>query len=287
MSYKARIIILNYNGKLLLPQCVPSIIQATQKSSHAVPITVLDNRSQDDSLDYIRKEFPHVEIAVAPENLVLASYNNYLTKMSEPIAILLNNDIRVDENFIDPMIQKFDEDPKTFLVAPRVMSFDGKTVEAGNTRAFYRFGIFSCNARYQGYEQDILKPSETYSSGFGAFSREIFLQFGGYDNRFFPGIMEDVDLCHRARQKGYSLYYEPRSIVYHMGQATFKKTYGALKVQSIAQRNTFLFMWKNFRGWRFWLNHCFWLPFRLFYALVKGNTSMLIGFWNALKLQLK
>ncbi|MSR76792.1 MAG: glycosyltransferase [Candidatus Omnitrophica bacterium] len=279
-----RIVVLNYNGEALLPRCLPSIVGAAQSSKYSVKVTLLDNLSQDDGLEYVRREFPQVEIVHAPENLVLGSYNRYLEQMQEPIAILLNNDIRVDKNFVDPIIRKFEEDPKTFLVAPRVLSFDGTTVEAGRTRSFHRFGMFWCDARYPGYEREVMTPSDTYSSGFGAFSREFFLRLGGYDHRFFPGIMEDVDLCHRARQAGYSLYYEPQSMVYHMGQASFKKAFGASKIQQIAQRNTFLFMWKNFHTWRFWPSHIFWLPFRLLYALIKGNYPMWMGFWAALQM---
>lgn len=282
-SPKTCIVILNYNGADLLPECLPSIVEAAKQSSFPVRVCVLDNLSTDNGLDYVKTHFPEVEIFNSKENKVLCSYNDYLAVIDDDIAILLNNDIRVAPDFIDPLIQKFQEDPECFLAAPRVMTFDGTEIEAARSRSGVKFGFFWCNARYPGYEKEYMIPSETDSSGFGAFSRKKFLAVGGYDMRYFPGIMEDVDLCYHAKLKGYHLYYEPSSVVYHMGQASFKKKFGAKGTSIIAHRNTFLFMWKNFKGAGLWLQHLFFLPLRLVFAAMRGNTAMLAGFKEALK----
>jgi GT2 family glycosyltransferase len=280
---ECRIVILNYNGRELLPKCLPSIVEAARSAEHPTRITVLDNRSPDDDLSYVRQNFPDVEVVIAPQNLYLCSYNDYLRQMKEPVAILLNNDIRVDRGFIDPLIETFVRNPQTFLAAPCVRSFDGKTVEAGRSKAGIKFGMFWCEARYSGYEKETQTPSETYTSGFGAFSREKFLELGGYDILYLPGIMEDVDICYRAQQAGYRLYYEPQSVVYHMGQASFKNKFGSYGIAVMAHRNNFLFMWKNFKRASFWLPHIFFLPMRLVYSLVAGNFAFVAGFWRAVR----
>lgn len=278
----ARVVILNYNGEALLPQCLPSIAAAAKKSSYPVKVTVLDNVSQDNALDYVRREFPEVEIYNAPENKILCSFNEYLPKITEDVAVLLNNDIRVEEDFIDPLMRAFKDDPKTFMTVPKVMSFDGKILEAGRTEAKLKWGIFWSSAQFPGYEKQADTPSETYSSGFGAVSRTKYLELGGYDERFRPGIFEDIDLSYRAQRKGYKLYYEPKSVVYHMGQATFKKKFGARGIMILAHRNNFLFMWKNFDSPLFWAQHILFLPLRLIFSLLKGDTTLVKGFWNAL-----
>jgi N-acetylglucosaminyl-diphospho-decaprenol L-rhamnosyltransferase len=278
-------VILNYNGADLLPQCLPSIVLAASKARHPTRVTLLDNGSTDSGLAYTAQHFPQVDIVKAPANRILCSYNDYLPQMQEPVALLLNNDIRVDEDFVDPLIEKFEQDPSAFLVAPRVMSFDGTKIEAARSKAGLRWGLFWCNARYPGYEQEASQPSETFSSGFGAISREKFLTLGGYDDRYLPGIYEDVDLCFRAQKAGYHLYYEPKSVVYHMGQATFKREFGSYKTAVMAQRNSFLFMWKNYSGAAFWFSHFFFLPFRLLFSLLKGRLDMIQGFFEALKRQ--
>ena len=276
-----RIIILNYNGASLLPQCLPSIVEAARHASYKTVVTVLNNKSEHSGLDYVRAKFPEVVIAEAPENLVLCSYNDYLSKIDDPIVILLNNDIRTEKDFIDPLVKKFIQDPNCFLAAPRVMSFDGSRVEAGRAKTGFKAGMFWCDARFAGYEKEVMTPSETESSGFGAFSRKKFLDLGGYDPRYLPGIMEDVDLCLSAKRAGFSLYYEPSSVVYHMGQATFKSTFGSRRTAVIAHRNNFRFMWKNFTGLRFWLVHLAFLPLRMVYAALRGQWAFLQGFWEA------
>ena len=283
MSITARIIILNYNGEELLPQCLPSIVQASKASRFLVSVTVLDNLSSDQGLQYVKENFPEVAIVNAPQNRILCSYNDYLPQISEPVVILLNNDIRVEPDFIDPLLQYFVQDSETFLSAPRVMSFDGTRIEAGRSRAGLRWGLFWCDARYPGYEKEAMTPSETFSSGFGAFSREKFLALGGYDDRFQPGIYEDVDLCLRAARKGWKLSYEPKSVVYHMGQASFKKRFGEEKIRVLGHRNAFLFMWKNFSGPAFWFSHLFFLPLRILFSLLRGNISLWKGFCEALQ----
>jgi len=256
-------------------------MEAARKTSFA-RVTILDNCSTDGGLDYVATNFPDCQIERAPSNRILCSYNDYLPQIKEPIVILLNNDIRVDRDFIEPLMAPFIKDPLTFLVAPRAMTFDGKRIEAARSKAKVRFGLFECKARYPGYEQEALRPSETFSSGFGAFSREKFLTLNGYDDLYLPGIMEDVDICYRAQKAGYHLYYEPQSIVYHIGQVTFKKRFGSFKTAVIANRNSFLFMWKNFSGPKFWISHLFFLPLRLIFALLKGNPALALGFFNAL-----
>jgi len=282
MSLSARIVILNYNGEEMLAKCLPSIQEAVLHAKTPIAVTILDNLSTDKSEAYVRKNYPETDFVKAPENLVLCSYNNYLKTIPEPIAILLNNDIRVDKNFIDPLLEKFKEDPATFLVAPRVMSFDERTIEAVDTRAGMKFGMFWANARYPGYEAHTMVPSTTFASGFGAFSKEKFLELGGYDRRYLPGIMEDADLCLKAQRAGYHFYYEPESVVFHMGQASFKKVFSDLERETLAYRNTFLFMWKNFHGPRFWIEHLFFLPLRMIGMLLKGRWGFMIGFFEAL-----
>lgn len=284
MEQKTRIIILNYNGAELLPQCLPSIVEAARNSPYPTAVTVLDNQSPEASgLDYVKRAYPQVSIVLAPENRVLCSYNDYLKTISEPVVILLNNDIRVHPDFVGPLAAPFFEDPSCFLVAPRCMSWKGESFVAGKSKWGVKWGMFWCSNQYPGYEKDADKPGDTAAAGFGAFSREKFLELGGYDDRFLPGIMEDADLCYRAAQKGYHLRYEPKSVVHHLGQATFKKKFGQKGIQVLAWRNNFLFMWKNLRGWKFYLSHSLFTPLRILISLCRGNTAILEGFSQAIK----
>ncbi len=284
---RAEIVILNYRGRDLLPECLPSIVRAAEAARTPTEVVVLHNPGgpeEESGLDYVQKAFPRVRIVRAPENLVLGSYNDYVRNSRAAVVILLNNDIRVAEDFVDPLLERFEADPAAFLVAPQSRYFNEPArVEAGRSKGGVRWGLFWCEARYPGYEKDASEPGPTFSSGFGAFSREKFAALGGYDLRYLPGIMEDVDLCYRARQAGYHLYYEPRSVVYHMGQASFRREFGGERTRELAWRNTFLFMWKNFRSPFFWIAHLVFLPLRFLHAALRGRPELMRGFRQAIQ----
>ena len=154
---KVEIIILNYNGGDLLLECLPSIVESTHMSQHQASVTILDNVSTDGSEEKSIQQFPEIKLYRSPENKVLCSYNNYLAKTDCDIAILLNNDIKVDPNFIDSLIEPFISETSTFMVTPKCLSFDGTQYEGGVTKSRMRYGIFWASSRFKGYETHISK----------------------------------------------------------------------------------------------------------------------------------
>jgi GT2 family glycosyltransferase len=278
---ETRIVILNYNGKALLEECLPSIVEAARSARRKTAVTVLDNRSTDDSIDFLQKRFPDVSIVNAPVNRILFSYNDALARMTEPVVILLNNDIRVDKNFVDPLIDPFETDETVFSVGTKCLDFDGRSFQGEKSIGGMRFGLFWTDSRYSGYEQDKDRPSWTAQVALGAFDREKFLQLGGYDDLYFPGLWEDTDISFQAYRCGWHCLYEPMSIIYHKGQVTFHKEYGSSVRAALAYRNAFLFMWKSFSGFSFVLSQFFWVPLRILFALIRGKSELLLGFLRA------
>jgi len=279
---KINIIVLNYNGKDLLAECLPSIVESTKNTRFPAIVTILDNCSTDNSIQFLKENFPEVRIFPAFENRVFCSFLQAAQELDEQIIILLNNDIKVEKGFIDPLAEVFMAHKDVFFVSPKCLKFDKKKFEAAKSRWWIEKGMFRSTCLYPGYEEHIDKQGYNLQTGFGAFSREKFLELNGYDSLFLPGIMEDADLCFRAWRKGYKGYYEPKSIVYHKGQVSFKKAFGEKKIMELAHRNTFLFMWKNLSSARIWISHFFWLPIRLVYALLSGNPEFISGFLKAL-----
>lgn len=279
---RAQIVILNYNGMELLPQCLPSLLAAAKKASHPTTVTLLDNRSTDGSAEWAEKQFPGLRIVRSPENLFLVSFNRYLAQIADDVAILLNNDIRVDENFVDPLVDVFERQPDAFLASPETFSFTGDRYEGGRTRAEMRYGILWSSAIFPGYESLRREGGATFASGFGAFHRQRFLALGGYDDLYLPGVMEDADLGFRAWREGFRSYYVPESKVYHLGQGSFKKKFGAKGILTLAHRNNFLFIWKNIHDRSLLLQHLILLIPRLVYGVVSGKWEWTVGFFQAL-----
>lgn len=140
---KVDVLILNYNGEKLLAECLSSIIEAKKASKNEVTIIVIDNESTDRSLE-ILEGFP-VEV-VRNKNRVLCSFNDVVRKRHKEkkageVLVFLNNDIKVDRNFIDPIVKKFKENDDAFLVQPEVLDFDGKNPDGSSIGRIKR-GMF-------------------------------------------------------------------------------------------------------------------------------------------------
>ncbi len=228
---KARILILNYNGTDLLAACLPSVTLAAGKSRCNCAVSVIDNASIDESVEYVRRAFPGISVSALKTNRVLCSYNDCVRDIGEDIVILLNNDIKVEPDFVDPLVEVFQKDPKLFMAAPKTLDADGK-VSGSITKAYIKWGIFWSAATYPGFEKDVDKEEITFSAGIVAFHREKFLELGGYDDLYLPGTVEDSDICFRAWKKGWRCIYQPKSVVYHIGQVSFTRRFGKSQYQA-------------------------------------------------------
>lgn len=281
-SPKVQIIVLNYNGTEILPCCLPSLVEAARKASFPTGVTLLDNCSTDRSVEWVRRNCPEVRVAQALKNRFLVSFNDYVQQIDEDIVILMNSDIKAEPHFVDPLVRVFVEHADAFMASPQSFTFDGSRYEAGRTRASIRAGIFWSSANFPGCEELSKQAGVTFASGFGAFHRKKFVSLGGYDDLYLPGIMEDADLGFRAWREGYRSYYVPKSRVFHMGQASFQKAFGKKGLLTLAHRNMFLFIWKNIQDASIWAEHLLLLAPRLIYALLRGKTEFIVGFFQAL-----
>lgn len=279
---KINIVILNYNGRVLLEECLPSIIEASKNSEFRPKVTVLDNCSNDDSIDFLRNGFPQVQIYSAKANKVYCSYNDFFKDSDDDIIVILNSDIKVDINFLDPIVVHFKEDSRVFFVASRMYFFDGKTYQGDRAKARIHFGVISADTKFKGYENLIEKPGFTFSAGNAAFDRKKFIELGGYDEIYLPGRYEDVDLCFRAWKAGYKGIYDPESVVYHKGYASFKDVYSNKEIQSMVFRNSILFMLKNVTDKMILSKFYFWIFPRLLFFIITCRFYFLAGFWQAL-----
>jgi GT2 family glycosyltransferase len=278
---RTHILVLNYNGRGWLADCLPSILEAARRSPVPCAVTVVDNGSTDDSRDVVASRWPSVRWA-RQENLGLASFNQALTRLEEPVVLLLNNDIKLDSRAIGPLLKIFEEHDDALFSAPLCWTFDGQTYEGMRTRVRMRLGIVQGMCRVPGFEEVLNKDDLTAAAGpVLAIDRLRFLALGGYDPMYFPGRIEDLDLGFRGWMAGYRGYYVPESLAYHRGFGTFHDQLGKARCDRLACRNTFLFIWKNTGGTRL-LKHLLWLPIRFGYAVLRGRLGFVAGLFAAL-----
>lgn len=279
---KVDIIILNYNGAEILPLCLPSIVEAAKASPIPCQVIILDNKSSDNSLDYVRNAFPQVKLIIADENKVLFSYNDLIPKLDSDIVILLNNDIKVDIGFISPLLEHFIDD-KVFAVSPKQMNFNGIGYNGGKNKVEFIHGLVRAGQYMLGDNAPAMeKPGFTVYNANSAYNRSKFLELGGFDPIFAPFTWEDTDIGYRAWKAGYKFIYEPKSVICHNESYTFDKQGKKVRDRSIVtKRNAFLFTWKNVTDPILTLEHIILLPFNLIGFLLY-DRNRLLAFFEAL-----
>lgn len=273
---KVQIIILNYNGRQLLEKYVPSVVAAAKNSRHSCTVAVVDNKSTDGSVEFLRENHAEVIVYEAKENRVLCSQNEYLSSIDDEIVIFLNNDIRVDHNFVDPLIKHFN-DKDLLFVAPKELSPEGR-YQGNINRLSFRFGLISTSVERKGQD------AQQYDSsvGGGAFDRAKLMYLGGFDDLYLPGIFEDLDVCYRGWKHGWKGIYEPASFYYHEGGTSFNAKYGSRGKAILAHRNTFLFFWKNVTSWKMLFIHIVFIPVLLIGNALRGRWLFIEGFFQAI-----
>ncbi|MBP9865377.1 MAG: methyltransferase domain-containing protein [Candidatus Omnitrophica bacterium] len=269
---RVRIIILQYNRVDLLKDHLPSVLKCARASRHLCKVTVLDNCSQDGSAAYVRENFPEAEVFEARENKVLCSYNELAAQIDDEIMILLNNDISPIENFVDPLVEPFLNDPDLFFVA----------THGDRAGIKMHWGILEPDTDYPGPWRKLLEASgPSLSAGVGAFDREKFLALKGYDELYLPGRYEDVDLCYRGWKRGWKGLYQPLAKKFHVGGASFNKRFSEGEIQAMVFRNGILFTAKNIEDIKLLLLFFIFVPLRLLAALLTGKFYLFSGLWEA------
>ena len=248
LDSKIAVVILNWNGKKLLEQFLPSVIE---HSNNAV-IYVADNASTDDSVSFVKNAFPTVKIIKNSNNYGYAKgYNEALQFVEEAIYALVNSDIEVTENWLQPIIETFNTEPNTAIIQPKILDFKNKEYfeYAGAAGGFIdKYGYAFCRGRiFDTIEKDNGQYNDNsnifWASGACFFIRkEVFRKLNGFDDDFFAH-QEEIDLCWRAFNKNYIVKYNYKSVVYHVGGATLQQ--GNPKKTFLNFRNSLLMLAKN------------------------------------------
>ena len=242
------VVILNWNGKGLLEQFLPSV---TKYSPEAV-IYVADNASTDDSLAFVKANYPDVKIIENKGNFGYAKgYNEALKEVEEDIYALVNSDIEVTEGWLQPILSLFEKDNETAIIQPKILDYKNKSYfeYAGAAGGFIdKYGFPFCRGRiFDTIEEDKGQYNDTtqifWASGACFFiRRDAFRTLKGFDEDFFAH-QEEIDLCWRAFNENYKVMFCGESVVYHVGGATLAN--GSPQKTFLNFRNSLWMMIKN------------------------------------------
>lgn len=222
------VIILNYNGENLLPTFLPSVVAHSPEAK----ITVVDNGSTDASVALLKKSFPQIELLTFQKNLgFCGGYNAAINLIDSEIVVLLNSDVEVTENWLRSPIQWLNSNPSIAAIQPKILSHQNRNqFEYAGAAGGYidALGYPFCRGRiFKTLEKDEGQYNDStdifWASGACLIiKRKIYLELGGFDEDFFAH-MEEIDLCWRLNRAGYSILYDGKSEVYHLGGGTLSK----------------------------------------------------------------
>jgi GT2 family glycosyltransferase len=276
---RTSIIILNWNGKELLQQFLPTVL--THSLTDDSEIIVADNGSTDNSVDFLKTQFPDVPLILLDKNYGFAEgYNRAIQQVNSEYVVLLNSDVETTENWLQPLIDFMDSHPETAAVQPKIRAYnDQKKFEyAGAAGGFIdRYGYPFCRGRILDVlETDTGQYDETipvfWATGACLYiRRQDYMEAGGLDARFFAH-MEEIDLCWRLNARGRRIMCVPSSVVYHVVGASLSKENP--RKMYLNFRNNLLMMYKNVQSPDFFSTFAvrYTLDFLAFlHLLLRGN----------------
>ncbi|MFC7356996.1 glycosyltransferase family 2 protein [Jejudonia soesokkakensis] len=252
---KVAVVILNWNGRKLLEQFLPSVVSYSKEAT----LYVADNNSSDDSVLFLKQNYPSVNIIQNTANGGYAKgYNDALAKLSEDIIVLLNSDIEVTHNWLSPLLSEFEKDSQLVAAQPKILDFKNKEYfeYAGAAGGFLdalgypfcRGRIFTTLEKDEGQYDDI--KTIFWATGACLFVRnDAFKTVEGFDEDFFAH-QEEIDLCWRLQASGGVIKYVGTSKVYHVGGATLTSANPRKTFYNF--RNTLLLIVKNVQGIQAW-----------------------------------
>lgn len=232
---KVSVVILNWNGRFFLEKFLPSVYNSTYPN---IEFVIGDNGSTDDSLDFVKANYPQIRIIQNDQNYGFAGgYNKVLEQVQADYYILLNSDVEVTTHWIEPVIEMMERE--NYVAAqPKIRAFHKKThfEHAGGAGGYLdKWGYPFCRGRILHVTEEDRGQYDTEEEIFWATGAALFIKSSawreaqGFDADFFAH-MEEIDLCWRLKRLGHKIGYCPKSTVYHVGGGTLqtsnpKKTY--------------------------------------------------------------
>ena len=245
---KIAVVILNWNGKKLLDQFLPSIVSFSNEAT----IYLADNASTDASISFVKQTYPDIKIIQNDGNYGFANgYNVALQQVEEEYYCLLNSDVEVTENWLTPILSMFENETDVAIIQPKILDFKNKEKfeYAGAAGGFIdQFGYPFCRGRiFNSIEKDQNQYDDNieifWASGACFFVRkEIYRKLNGFDGDFFAH-QEEIDLCWRSFNLGFKTKYCYNSTVYHVGGATLNE--GNPRKTFLNFRNSLSMLTKN------------------------------------------
>ena len=266
------VVIPTWNGQELIARNLPHVLAALGDDPRH-EVIVVDNASTDGTVGLLKLRFPQVTVLALDQNHGFGGGSNAgIERAANDIVLLLNNDMRPEPGFVEPLLEGF-SDPRVFAVTAQIRFADrGKRrEETGLVQGSWVNG--SLHVAHRDDDQvSGLFPTFYAGGGSTAYDRHKFLELGGFDSLFEPFYFEDTDVSYMAWKRGWVILYQPLSVVHHEHRATIGKNFPTAYIDAVFEKNRLLFVWKNIHEVRRLAGHFLWTYAGLWVRLLLGPT---------------
>ncbi len=279
------VVIPTWNGRELLEKFLPSVVRAAGFHPDN-EVIVVDNASQDGTVEMVRERFPGVRLLRLERNLGFGGGNNAGVRAARnKVVVVLNNDMRVEPDSLRRLLEGF-TDAGVFAVSAQIFFLDRekRREETGLIEGRFERGFFRLGHLVE--EVAGLYPTFYAGGGSTAYDRAKFLELGGFDPLFHPFYVEDADLSYNAWKRGWKVLYHPGAAVHHEHRGTIGKRFSPARIDAILKKNHTLLVWKNVHRWSWLAEHFFFLYASVVLSpLVRAATvpATLPGYLGALR----
>lgn len=284
---KVDVVIPNYNGSDLVEKNLPVLLKCLAKYDVG-EVIINDDFSKSDDYEKVAEIVEELNKNSKIKIKLIRNDKNYgfsstvdngVKEARSELVLLLNTDVIAQENFLDPLLEDFAHNKNLFGVG--IMD---KSIEESGAVLRGR-GLASWKRGFLVHRRGEVDKSDTFwiSGGSSLVRRELFLKLSGFDPLYNPFYWEDIDLSYRAQKAGYEIMFDKRSQVEHRHkEGAIKKHYNNARINTIAYRNQFIFVWKNITDIKFLLSHFFWLPYHFAKASLRFDKPFFAGLLYAI-----
>lgn len=252
------VVIPNFNGAALLQKNIPSVLKAMQAYQGASSLIVVDDGSQDASLQVLKENFPQVKVVIHPQNQGFAeAIHSGVNAAETELLFLLNSDVEVAEQLFAPLVQYF-QDPNTFSVNPLIYDERGEVKRHSWNLRQFRAGTLKLVSWRLDKALALRAAGEklptAYAHG-GSFMvrKSMFNALHGFHPIYKPFYSEDYDLGLRAWRRGWASYFEPTAHIVHQSVGSIRSNVKMNHIKTIRRRNRYILEWMHLSATQLWL----------------------------------
>ncbi len=265
------VVLTNYNGRDNLESYLPEILKAFEHVENQ-EVLVVDDASTDDSVAYLRENFPEVRVVVHEKNqgFPVTAHTGF-TSATRPFVFLLCSDMVPLPGCIERMAALIQKHPDVLTVSGPQMNPDGSQL-TGRFRGQFSKGSVRVKRHEEQPDRLDGKTLHQFQSAVGLYRKSVYEDVGGFCELFVPFYFEEVDLSFRAWKLGYRLLYDPEAkILHHTDDSSISKAHGEKARKAHHRIHQFYLTWKNINQPRYLLSHLVWLTGRILFSWTFGD----------------